>query len=458
MHESLRVLIITHQWPPVGGSGVQRGVKLAKYLARAGVSVHVLTAAHPRYSLMDPTLCEDVPADVTVHRVSGWDPASIAGRMADVARQLAPNGGKWSGLEDRVYWRASRLTCRLGTVEHEKGWVRAAVKAAAKVIRDHAIDAVVTTSPPHSVQHVGAQLAKDTNIPWIADIRDPITGHFAYSPRSLREDQYWRQIEWAVIRHARRVVVTCDDLARDWAERLEAVPGSMVSTITNGFDPEDRPARRRADDGKFRLTHVGRFYRQQSIKPLLAAIRQVRARRPEAAALELHIVGAISSGDRANLLPEDKAFIREQGYLTHHAALGELADADALFLMTPGNAGGRLCIPGKTFEYLAFGGPIVALVHPGTHAGELLREQADVECASHDYPNTLARVIERQLDGWLARTWSSIVPMRNTSAFEWSRLAANYVEVLRAAIAGVDLPSRVEPEPVEYVESSGGTA
>ena len=82
MQESLRVLIITHQWPPVGGSGVQRAVKLAKYLSRAGVRVHVLTAAHPRYSLMDPTLVNDVPLEVMVHRVSGWDPASIAGRMA----------------------------------------------------------------------------------------------------------------------------------------------------------------------------------------------------------------------------------------------------------------------------------------------------------------------------------------------------------------------------------------
>jgi len=458
MPQPLRVLIITHQWPPVGGSGVQRAVKLAKYLSRAGVQVHVLTAAHPRYSLMDPTLIEDVPLEVAVHRVSGWDPASIAGRMADVARQLAPAGGNWTGLEDRVYWRASRLTCRLGTVEQEKGWVRAAVRAAATIIRDHSIDAVVTTSPPHSVQHVGAQLAKDTGIPWIADIRDPITGHFAYSPRSLREDQYWRQIEWAVIRHARRVVVTCDDLARDWAHRLEAVPGDLVSTITNGFDPDDQPVRRRLPDGRFRLTHVGRFYRQQSIKPLLAAIRQLRARRPEAASLELHIVGAISNGDRANLLPEDKAFIREQGYLTHHAALAELADADSLFLMTPSNAGGRLCIPGKTFEYLAFGGPIAALVHPGTHAGELLRGQSEVECASHDYPNTLGRVLERQLDAWLTSSASTRPTIRRTSAFEWGHLAADYIDVLRCAVAGVEVSPRVEPEPAEYVESHGESA
>lgn len=458
MAESLRVLIITHQWPPVGGSGVQRAVKLAKYMARAGVTVHVLTAAHPRYSLMDPTLGEDVPAEVTVHRVSGWDPASIAGRMADVARQIAPQGGNWSGLEDRVYWRASRLTCRLGTVEHEKGWVRAAVRAAAKIIRDHSIDAVITTSPPHSVQHVGAQLAKDTGIPWIADIRDPITGHFAYSPRSLREDQYWRQIEWAVIRHARRVVVTCNDLALDWADRLEAVPGELVSTITNGFDPEDHPARRRMPDGKFRLTHVGRFYRQQSIKPLVMAIRQLRARRPEAEKLELHIVGAISTGDRANLLPDDRAFIREQGYLTHHAALAELADADSLFLMTPCNAGGRLCIPGKTFEYLAFGGPIAALVHPGTHAGELLRGQRGVECASHDYPNTLGRVLERQLDAWLARSSPGSAPIRSTSAFEWKTLAADYVELVTGAVAGMELQSRTEPEPVETIDNRGESA
>lgn len=436
MNPSRSALIVTHQWPPVGGSGVQRAVKLAKYLSRAGHCVHVLTAAHPRYALMDASLAADVPEQVTVHRVAGWDPASFAGRIANVGRRLAPGMADWTGLEDRAYWRASRLTCRLGTVEHERGWVKAAVRAAREIIQEHSIDAVITTSPPHSVQHVGAELARTTGIAWIADLRDPITGHFAYGPRSLREERYWHRIEDAIVRHASRIVTTCDDLACDWSLRFGREIARRMEVITNGFDVADRPHRLRGADDRFRLTYVGRFYRQQSIQPLLTAIRTLRARRPDAASIELMVAGAISTGDRSHIQPQDATFMRERGYLTHAAALTELADSDCLFLMTPPNAGGRLCIPGKTFEYLAFGGPVVALIHPETQVARLLRAGDGVESVLHGRQDDLVAAIERQFDAWKARKLLNVDIRRDVSAFDWRYLARRYAALIEAAANG----------------------
>jgi len=456
MRISRRVLIVTHQWPPVGGSGVQRALKLAKHLARNGVSVLVLTAAHPRYTLMDESLLMDIPSEVTVHRVAGWDPASFAGRMANVGRKLAPGMADWTGLEDRAYWRASRLTCRLGTVELERGWVKAAVRAARAIMSAHDIDAVITTSPPHSVQHVGAELARTTGVAWIADLRDPITGHFAYGPRSLREQRYWHKIEDAVIRHARHIVTTCDDLASDWALRFGSEIRRRISVITNGFDPDDRPVRRRVPDGAFRLTYMGRFYRQQSIGPILSALRDLRARRPDAAALELHVVGAISTGDRAHISAADAAFVHEKGYVTHHAALAELADSDCLFLMTPPNAGGRLCIPGKTFEYLSFGGAMVALVHPETHAARILGGRPGIECVLHGQTESLSAAIERQFDAWIAGHDAGSGFPRDVGAFDWNYLARRYAALIEISVGAPNTRSRSASEGSEPVALEAG--
>ena len=46
----LRVLLVSYSFPPVGGAGVQRVVKLAKYLPHHGVWPAILTAANPERS------------------------------------------------------------------------------------------------------------------------------------------------------------------------------------------------------------------------------------------------------------------------------------------------------------------------------------------------------------------------------------------------------------------------
>ncbi|MDX5426533.1 MAG: glycosyl transferase family 1, partial [Bacteroidota bacterium] len=57
-----KVLIITYYWPPSGGAGVQRWLKLSKYLAIEGLDVHVLTVdeRHASYMQMDESLLKEV--------------------------------------------------------------------------------------------------------------------------------------------------------------------------------------------------------------------------------------------------------------------------------------------------------------------------------------------------------------------------------------------------------------
>ena len=38
-----KILIITYYWPPSGGAGVQRWLKLTKYLATKNTEIHVIT-------------------------------------------------------------------------------------------------------------------------------------------------------------------------------------------------------------------------------------------------------------------------------------------------------------------------------------------------------------------------------------------------------------------------------
>ena len=61
-----RVLVITYYWPPVGGSGVQRWVKFAKYLPSLGWQPVIYTPENPDMGSVDESLLADIPAEAEI--------------------------------------------------------------------------------------------------------------------------------------------------------------------------------------------------------------------------------------------------------------------------------------------------------------------------------------------------------------------------------------------------------
>ena len=72
--EALRALVVSYTWPPTGGIGVQRALKLVKYLPDFGVAPTVLTVSNPSVPLRDEALCRGVREDVEVLRARTLEP------------------------------------------------------------------------------------------------------------------------------------------------------------------------------------------------------------------------------------------------------------------------------------------------------------------------------------------------------------------------------------------------
>ncbi len=68
------LLIITYYWPPAGGPGVQRILKFVKYLPEFGIKPYVLTVENGDYPAIDKTLVDDIPKDIVIKRMKGWEP------------------------------------------------------------------------------------------------------------------------------------------------------------------------------------------------------------------------------------------------------------------------------------------------------------------------------------------------------------------------------------------------
>ena len=57
----MRVLIVSFYFPPAGGGGVQRVLKLCRHLPELGIDVDVLAPDDPKWSAVDPGLAADIP-------------------------------------------------------------------------------------------------------------------------------------------------------------------------------------------------------------------------------------------------------------------------------------------------------------------------------------------------------------------------------------------------------------
>jgi glycosyltransferase involved in cell wall biosynthesis len=354
----VRVLLVTMYFPPAGGGGVQRSLKLAQYLPALGIETHVLAPDDPKWVHRDPEL--RVPTQAWVHRARYLGP-----RARKPAEELRGS----DGLE-RALVQAQVTARRLLLPDASVTWNLTAIPAAIRIARREGIDAVITTSPPPSVHFVGAAVQKATSARWIADLRDPLV-----SNQHRRDDTAAARARQAATAQVAKLVarqadaVTC--VSEAIAEEVRALEArGPVRVISNGCDFDDfagleyRPAKR------FRITHTGSFFGMRDPRPFLQAFRDadldaVARFVGDFRSTDREWAESLGLGDRLELVP----------YAPRAESLRLQRDSEALLLLVPDAGGrGKGVLSGKVFEYIAAGRPILAVVPPDGAAAELIRE------------------------------------------------------------------------------------
>jgi glycosyltransferase involved in cell wall biosynthesis len=353
---SRRVLMVAYYFPPLGGSGTLRTVKLAKYLPGAGWDPVVLAPRNPDwYYAGDPGLLADLPASVEIER-------STMLRAAWICRLLNPL--RLPSVE--------RLLRRY--VLHpdpQIGWVPGAWRRGLARIRRGGIHALFSTSAPMSAHLIALALKRATGLPWVADFRDEwYENPDRAMPTPLHRRLHYR-LEARVVREADHVIAAAPAFCRLLAKHRGAV---RCDPVLMGYDPEDfgmAGPHGVLRSGRFILAFAGLFYASFRPTALLQAIGDLLETGdiPRDGFL-LRFVGANTPEDVPAALPS--GVVEFTGFLPHAEALAQLAAADALLLLLSRERG-RDVIPSKTFEYLGAGKPILALVPPDGEVARILK-------------------------------------------------------------------------------------
>lgn len=390
----MKLLLVTLYFPPAGGGGVQRPLKLASHLPALGIETHVLAPDDPGVAHRDAEL--PVPTQAWVHRVR------YVGPKGD--KPLERLRGK-QGLA-RLGTQATLLGRRLLVPDENIPWSTVALPAAIRIARREEIDVVLTTSPPGSLHLVGAAVQAATGAKWVADLRDSLVAH---PHRRGHESRLARAKEKAAEGVARLVAARADAIvaaADAIAEEARALgPRGCVVTIANGCDFDDFAGLEHRPSDRFRITHAGSFFGKRDPKPFLRALAE--------SGLEDVVVRFV--GD---FRAEDRAFAESlglgerlelPGYVSRRRSLELQRDSEALLLLIPEAGGrGRGVLSGKVFEYLAAERPILAAVPPDGAAAQLVRDTgAGLVAAPDDVPalrDALAELHARWREGRLEGT------------------------------------------------------
>lgn len=345
MPSSHSVILFAYHYPPENVIGALRPARFAKYLKRVGYRTLVITAA-PQSAHSPDTIYVPDSFVSSPGKGLGWN----VDRTVRKLLQPGAVGVHWSGLAAQA---AQDAIQRMGLTQVT----------------------IFSTFPPLGTHLAAWRMAKRTGFPWIADFRDPLAWPGLDQITSSWQRRLSRWLESCILHNADAIIANTDAAAAAW-QQTHPQRHQVIRTIWNGFDPDERITPLPIPPRSHKLlSHAGALYTGRTVKPLLESLdRLVSLGRLRASQFRVHLVGPVGKG----LLPAPDLLERgtRTGWLELNQESIPQAEArqltqtsDGLLLVQPHTL---VQVPGKLFEYVQIGRPILAYVLPDSPIERIL--------------------------------------------------------------------------------------
>jgi hypothetical protein len=312
----------------------------------------------------------------------------------DVDQDAITHGNQLPGLKGLFRAAARRFLYR---PDPQIGWYPGAVHVGRRMLGNEPFDAIFSTSVPMTAHMIGRRLKRSSELPWIAEFRDP-----------WPETSSLERLERSVAAEATELVMTsptwADEHARKWGRRVTPILAGTVPTPPAA--PPKKPV----------VTHLGSFYPDmQDLSAVWDAVRRL-IDESELASVRIRFIGEIPAPVREQLEQRDLLERTDAtGFVSHDAALQLLTESSVLIAAGPRDARESLkgWIPAKLLEYLSTDLPIIYVSQQPNDGAELLGQHPGCHVVGVDDPDgfteallgSLGKRFERDIEtlSWRSR-------------------------------------------------------
>ncbi len=355
-----KVLIITYYWPPKGGVGVQRWLKLTKYLCQQNYQPIIYTSANGLSPLEDYNLKSSIPKGLKVLKKRIFEPQKI---LSFFTRKKPSSDvliiPKPSVFKKIILW----IRANFFVPDSRCFWIRPSVNFLTEYIKKNKIDIIISSGPPHSMHMIALKLKlKYNHIKWIADFRDPWTDieYFEKLPMLSFVRNKHKKLEKKVLTSSDLVL----SVSSSWSNDLMRQGAKKVFVLTNGYDSEDYHYNvQKSNANLFQVGHFGLYNKFRDHTFFWDVMRKISHNSPSFHSdLKLFFTGEVHSSFMNNI--KDYNFHRNMeyhAYLSHQDAIKNMMQCDMLLVTQSKEKAVMGRLPAKLFEYFAAKKPILAI-------------------------------------------------------------------------------------------------
>ena len=176
-------------------------------------------------------------------------------------------------------------------------------------------------------------------------------------------------------------------------KELEAITSQPIEVITNGYD--DESIVNFEMDSKFTISHIGSILSKRDPKNLWKILGDLVKENSEFAKdFQLRFVGVVSEKTLNSLHELDLSdYIDNIGYVSHKESIVFQKKSQIVLLVEIDSDVTKCLIPGKLFEYMVSGRPIISIGPKDTDVEKILKETNTGNYFNYDDYESLKRII-----------------------------------------------------------------
>lgn len=393
-----KLLIVSYWYPPLPAMGTERIASFVRHLPKFGWQPYVLTIRLKQSRV--PTPLDEDPA--LVCRTESFDISLAISRLFRSVR-----GGTITRAEAGQTRRPSLKKAALAIYDRFVAfpdavwpWRILGRRESLEFAKRIQPDAILSSSPPATAHRIAAYLSGQMAVPWVADYRDPWSqSAWIDLPEVVRRKA--RKLELETMRTASALCTTSDLLAKD----LAALHAKPTFVVTNGFEPSESTMDR--DSTKcLTLLYTGMIYPgKRDARLLFEALASFVAKNnvPQSA-LRVVFYGPNHDVTMAMALQTGvQSFVECHTRVSRFQSLALQRAADVLLQLEWDSEVTAGVFPGKFFEYIGAGRPILAIGPKGgvientlkrTGCGEVASTIGEIESFLHRALEAHARGLE----------------------------------------------------------------